>query len=141
MLTSIRGEHISTPIQSLEMPIDLHIDDKIKSRIHSSAFFNVGALLFDARRNDITDDQAALASKQKPFPKIQSMDQWFEAFHIYVAIYTNVHTCQTSALMKYANIVQGIARRSGVVAAMFYDDNFRKWHQHRPSLQWGGHEQ
>ena len=119
------------------MPIDLHIDDKIKSRVHNNSFINFGALLFDSRRNDVTDDQATLASKQKPVPKIHTMDQWFEAFHIYVAIYTNVHTYQTSALMKYANIVQGIARRSGVVAAMFYDENFRKWHQHRPSLQWG----
>ncbi len=83
------------------MPIYLHIDDNIKYRILSNAFVNFGALLFDARRNDITDDQAALASKQKTVPKIQTMCQWFEAFHIRC----NIHQCP-----------------------YFSDENFRKWH-------------
>ena len=127
VLSHITGKQVSTAIQSLAMP-----DEKIKGRIHSNAFDNFGALLFNVRHNDhnqrdITDDQAALTSKLKPVPKIQTMDQWFEAFHISVAIYTDVHNCQTSALMMYANNTeQGMARRSGEVAAMFYDENFRK---------------
>ena len=136
VLTTITGEHISTSVQSLDMSIDLHIDDNINSPIHNNAFVNVRALLFDAYRNDITDDQTAWAYKPHPVPNIQTMDQWFEGFHIYVAIYTNVHNFPTSALIKYSNIIQVIARRASLVSAMFYDENFRKWHQHRPSLKW-----
>ena len=55
------------------MPIDLHIDDNIKYRILSNAFVNFGALLFDACRNDITDEQAALASKQKTVASLKKL--------------------------------------------------------------------
>ena len=73
-------EHISTSIQSLEMAIDLHINEKIKSCIHSNAFVNFGALVFDERWNEhnlhgIMNDNAALESKRKTIPKIQTNRQ------------------------------------------------------------------
>ena len=100
-------EHISTSIQSLGMLIDLHIDDKIKSRIHSNAFIPFGALLFNAHRNnhnlhDITDDQAALESKPKPIPKIQTCRQ--------ICSYSSQRRIMAVLQMDYAENYTCIAR-------------------------------
>ena len=65
------------------------------------------------------------------------IEQWMEAFHVYVAVYCQAHPLQTAALMKYAAIVQGIAKRSDMTAALFYDENFRTWQQHQPVVHWG----
>ena len=39
--------------------------------------------------------------------------------------------------MKYAAIVQSITKRSGMTAALIYDEHFRTWQQHQPVVQWG----
>ena len=83
------------------MSIDLHIDDKIKSGIHSNAFVNFGAFLYDERRNDITDDQAALASKPKPVPTIQTMDQWLSTYTLQYTPMSRFPNIRTDEICQY----------------------------------------
>ncbi len=84
----------------------------------------------------VTGDSVALVPRSRP-TKISNIEQWTEAFHVYVAVYCQANPLQTAALMKYAAIIQSIAKRSGMTAALFYDDNFRTWQQHQPVVQWG----
>ena len=125
------------------MPVDLHIDSKLRAKIQGNSYLDFGGLL--SHRNQTTEqyqlkvpgDSVALVQHSRP-TKNTSIEQWTEPFHVYVAVYCQAHPLQTAALMKYAATIQGgIAKRSGMNAALFYDDNFRTWQQHQPVVQWG----
>ena len=143
VIADMTGEReASAAFSSPAMPVDLHIDIKLRAKIHGNGYVDFGGLL--SRRNEtteqyqlqVTGDSVALVPRSRP-TQITSIEQWTEAFHVYVAVYCQAHPLQTAVLMKYAAIVQGIAKRSGMTAALFYDDNFRTWQQHQPVVQWG----
>jgi hypothetical protein len=55
---------------------------------------------------------------------------WLSAFHIFVSIYSEKYPKETGSLMKYADIIQTLARRSCDVAAYIYDRTCREWREH-----------
>ena len=133
-------EH-NAAFSSIAMPVDLHIDSKLRAKIQGNGYVDFGGLSHRNQTTEqyqlqVTGDSVALVPRSRP-TKITSIEQWTESFHVYVAVYCQAHPLQTAALMKYAATVQGIAKRSGMNAAMFYDDNFRTWQQHQPVVQWG----
>ena len=124
------------------MPVDHHIDSKLRAKIQGNSYVNFVGLL--SRRDQttehyqlqVTGDSVALVPRYRP-TKITSFEQWTESFHVYVAVYCQAHRLQTAAIMKYAATVQEIAKRSGTTAALFDDEKFRTWQQHQPVVQWG----
>lgn len=66
-------------------------------------------------------------------PRIKSIHQWMEAFHIFVSIHCSFDTSEVGDLMTYAQIVQGIANYCGNNAAIEYDQKFRQWRETSPT--------
>ena len=62
------------------------------------------------------------------------LDRWFEAFHIFTAIYTAKCPVDAPLLMKYADTVQRLDKQAGDVAALYYDKQFSLWRQDTPEL-------
>ena len=142
VISLMTGEQESPPFPILSVPVDLHIDSKTKAKIHANNFVDFVALLNDSSSQvdqyqlEVTGNRVALVPTSK-VTQINNMERWMEAFNVFVSIYSEAHPLQTPALMKHATIVHGIAKRSEVTAALFYDVNFRKWHQRQSTLQWG----
>lgn len=73
-----------------------------------------------------------LAKAKKQF----SIETWLSSFHIFVRIYTSRCPHEAPALVKYGEVVQDLAARSG--NWRFYDENFRFLRQTQPaSFPWG----
>jgi hypothetical protein len=64
--------------------------------------------------------------KPPPAYRFDNKSHWLSAFHIFVSIYSEKYPTETGFLMKYANIIQTLARRSSDVAAYIYDRTYRK---------------
>ena len=68
--------------------------------------------------------------------KIFNINQWLQAFHIFVGVYTRRFTSESPGLMKYCEIIQDLASRG--FNWKFYDENFRFLRQNPASaLPWG----
>jgi hypothetical protein len=75
--------------------------------------------------------------KPPPAYRFDNKSHWLSAFHIFVSIYSEKYPTETGFLMKYANIIQTLARRSCDVAAYIYDRTYREWREHDyESLPW-----
>ncbi|XP_033756227.1 uncharacterized protein LOC117338971 [Pecten maximus] len=125
---------------SISRPLDVHIDAKVKAKIMSHEFIEFGSLLStsshpDQFRIQLNGDNISLVPNTKTF-QIKSIEQWVQAFHVFVSVYIQAHPSKTVNLMKYADTIQTLARRSGFAAAMFYDTNFRKWLQVNSVMPW-----
>ena len=63
----------------------------------------------------------AWEKQQPPTYRFENISHWLSAFHIFVSIYSEKYLKETGSLMKYADIIQNLARRSCDVAAYIYD--------------------
>ena len=57
------------------------------------------------------------------------MALWLSAFHIFVSVYCEKYPHEACLLIKYANTIQVLAKRSCDIAAFVYDRNFRMWRE------------
>ena len=64
---------------------------------------------------------------------ISSVTKWMEAFHIYVAVYSEKHPQEIGNLMTYAQTIQKMADTCGDSAALNYDEKFRRWREKDPA--------
>ena len=55
--------------------------------------------------------------------RIQNIDMWTEAFHIFVGVYTQKYPHEAPALMKYGQTIRDLAGRGH--NWLYYDENFR----------------
>ncbi len=68
--------------------------------------------------------------------KITTIEAWYQAFLIFVSIYTQKYPLEAPALMKYRQIIRDLAARGQ--NWRFYDENFRYLRQTQASLvPWG----
>lgn len=125
------------PMLSVSRPLDVNVDIRTRQKIWAEQYVEFGSLLQNkgSEQFDVTvqANTLALVPKTKPVA-IKSMDQWNWAHQIFVTIVVQARPELAGPLMKYANIVQHIARKAGDQAAMHYDTNFRKWRQTAPHL-------
>ncbi|XP_062602455.1 uncharacterized protein LOC134264174 [Saccostrea cucullata] len=121
---------------SISKPLALGVDPKIKAKIWANEYIDLGSLLNKkfpkVRFQVIESQQGGISWEKQPPPKyrFESVAHWLSAFHIFVSIYCEKYPDQACALMKYANTIQTLARRSGDIAAFNYDRTFREWREH-----------
>ena len=137
VVSQFTGNHNS---HSISRPIDVHLDPKTKSKIFCNEFVNFNTLISANSTGEEYNLQfdgstVSLVPKNR-IQQIRTMDQWTEAFHIFVSVYIQAHPGETQNLMKYAHTIQSLFKQSGFAAAMSYDTSFRRWRQQQPSLLW-----
>ena len=131
--------------QSVSLPVDARVSDKLREKIWKDEFIDFGCLLANpalANRFQLTVQNAASG----PLPslciepiaknkKIISIESWLSSFHIFVGIYTKRFPHEAPALMKYCDTIQDLAGRGH--NWKFYDENFRFSRQtHHSALPW-----
>ncbi|XP_033732850.1 uncharacterized protein LOC117322188 [Pecten maximus] len=124
-------------MNSISRPLDVNVDIRLKQKIWAEQFVEFGALV-QVKHNETYEltmeaNNLALVPKSRPVP-IRTMDQWNAAFQVFVTIVVQGKPELAAPLMKYAHIVQHIAKKAGDQAAIVYDSNFRKWRQANPHL-------
>ena len=116
--------------------LSLGIDSKIKAKIWADQFIEFRTLLKEqtakfetsdnATRMIFEEDENGIFKLQKSKTiSMTTLDRWFEAFFIFVSIYTEKKPDAAPDLMKYGNTIRKLNKRAGLEAAMFYDRQFR----------------
>lgn len=107
--------------QSVALPVDARVTDKLREKIWKDEYIDFGSLL----ANPVYANRYQLAVQNPesgPFPslyiepitkakKITSIESWLNCFHIFVGIYTRRFPHEAPALMKYCDTVQDLAVR------------------------------
>ena len=128
---------------SISKPLALGIDPKIKTKIWAREYIDLGCLLNKKQSKvkfqptETSEGGMAWEKQQPPTYRFENISHWLSAFHIFVSIYSEKYPKETGSLMKYADIIQNLARRSCDVAAYIYDRTYREWREHDyESLPW-----
>ena len=131
--------------QSVALPVDCRVTDKVKEKLWKDEYIDFGSLL----ANPVHANRYQLAIQNPesgPLPslciepvaktkQITSIDSWLNFFHIFVGIYTRRFSHEAPALMKYCDTIQDLAVRGH--NWKFYDENFWFLRQaHRSALPW-----
>lgn len=130
---------------SASLSIDSKVSPKLRAKIWLQEYIDFGSLL----ANPVLDNKFQLnfqttTEGQKPSlcfepavrpKKIQTIDTWMHAFHIFAGIYTSKYPTEGPALMKYADVIQDLAARGH---NWQYYENFRFLRQSQASVYpWG----
>ena len=116
--------HEHTPLygrQSMSKPLTLGIDPKTKGMIWANEFVDLGELLTHntpRERFRMVETSNSLGyEKIPPAPcRFQNMTHWMSTFHVFFSIYCQKYPLEADNLMKYASIIQHLAKQSSEFA-------------------------
>ena len=131
---------------SASLPIDSRVSPKLKGKIWLQEYIDFGSLLvnpvldnkFQLRLQTTTEGRTpSLCFEPATRPKkIQTIETWMHAFHIFAGIYVQKYPNEAAALMKYADVIQDLV--AGGHNWKYYDEHFRFLRQTQStSLPWG----
>lgn len=134
LTTPPQGNSCSTPASS-SISLTLGVDDKLRRSIHEGQYVKFASLLppdnesTDNRYRSLEKEGQLIFVKHNEKHSIPNMPKWMEAFHIFVAVYSEKFPQEIGSLMTYAQTIQKIANTCGDQAALSYDEKFRKWRE------------
>lgn len=76
------------------------------------------------RYRSVEKDGQLIFVKHSERNSIHNITKWMEAFHIFVAVYSEKSPHEIGSLMTYAQTIQKIASTCGDQAALCYDEKF-----------------
>ena len=128
---------------SAKRPIDSKISSKVKNQIWANEFVDLGTLLVPKVANTsikqkrtfelISDKNDYVALKPtKETNVIQTIEQWSDAFLVYLSIYCEKYPEHLKSMTTYMNMIKILHNRKGDY--IWYDQEFR----YGRSLQGGG---
>lgn len=133
------GEVISSDISNINafsllknsLPLDFHVDEKIKSVVHAEKYVKFATLLPNSV-NETSDcdvlfeNSNVTISKKKSRAEINSILVWTSAFDIFCSIYLCKFPNESLALIKYGYNIRSMSKQFGFQAANLYDEQFRQ---------------
>ena len=130
------GINLNTSMFQYAEPISTAISQqlphKIKKKIWKNQFIDLATLLpLTYANNTNTNFHLQLSSKAQislvpnQTRKIYNIEMWTSAFLRFMAIYTERFPIEAPQLLKYAEIVRDLARRSTGLSWYLYDQQFR----------------
>jgi hypothetical protein len=122
------------------------VSAKVRAKIWNGEYVDCGTLLgnpmldeklqISVRTGTAGGSPSLCLEPSSRSKKIQRLDNWIAAFHIFVGVYTVKCPTDAPALVKYGDIVRDLAARCH--SWQFYDDNFPFLRQtHGGALPWG----
>ena len=113
------------------VPLGALVDAKLKAKIWSRQYVDLALLTGDSStRYSVVLDAGAESSswrlKEEPLKKIDTIGSWTDAFLIYMAIYVDRYPTEVSQLLKYMQLVRGMASSRNNIMFLHYDRHFRK---------------
>ena len=119
---------------SAAIPLHARVPMKTKEKIWNNEFVELSTL-FDEESDDITISlkSGKISTTNSSKRKFMSIEQWTDAFNVFMSVYRLKFPEQSEHLATYLNTVRKIANENG--HWHFYDTNFRKI-MHSIGLQW-----
>ena len=141
------GINLNTSMFQYAEPISTAISQqlphKIKKKIWKNQFIDLATLLPRTYANNTnTNFHLQLSSKAQislvpnQTRKIYNIEMWTSAFLRFMAIYTERFPIEAPQLLKYAEIVRDLARRSTGLSWYLYDQQFRMLRE-TVQIPWG----
>jgi hypothetical protein len=134
-LTSPESGTPPTPSPASALSLTLGIDDKIRRKIWDGSFVKFSNLLSSDsdmgkdKYKSVKREGELVFIKNNDRNSITSVTKWMEAFHKFVAIYSEKYPLEIGNLMTYAQTIRKIAETCGDQAALGYDEKFRHWRE------------
>jgi len=119
------------------VPLGSLVDTKIKERIWANQFIDLGLLISEAA-HETTYLSSSLSFQQNQTHRIKtinSIEQWSDAFLIFIAIHTEHCPSDTQDILKYMQLIRTMSRDAPSRVFLAYDRDFRKLRCHF-SLPW-----
>ena len=110
------------------------VKPSIKSAIWANKYVDLSLLLAPDQPDLEVDNAPQLRWTQKKAMSIKHIQQWTDAFQMFISIYCLRFPTEASNLMKYMATVRNIAKKKGYWAQ--YDVKFLKLRELQPSLGW-----
>ncbi|XP_048242469.1 uncharacterized protein LOC125374841 [Haliotis rufescens] len=82
------------------------------------------------------DKKPSIEVIRRNYPRINTIEEWTDAFLIFVSIYLEKFGGKAQHMLKYMNIVRMAATRMKVYGWRSYDQQFRLRHAHNPHEPW-----
>lgn len=102
------------------------IDVKVKSKIWAEEYIPLGSLIFKQSSDKLEavqgkDNSFTFQQKEHKY-YFRNLQQWMNAFHIFVAVYCEKCPAQAHCLMKYIATIKKLSNDVGHKAAFYYDE-------------------
>ena len=131
--------------QSVTLPVNAHLSEKIRAKIWRVEYVDFGSLLTnpvlaDQYQITVNNSESSLTPSLCLEPlsnhkNVMTIETTLSSFRAFVGAYTKQLPYKAPALMKYGEIIQDLAGRGHNWT--FYDENFRFLRQaHRAALAW-----
>ena len=121
------------------VPLGSLVDIKIKERIWANQFIDLGLLISEApHETTYLSSSSPLSFQQNTTHRlktINSIEQWSDAFLIFIAIHTEHCPSDTQDILKYMQLIRTMSRDAPSHVFLAYDRDFRKLRCHF-SLPW-----
>ena len=141
----VLGENLDEPLpwvmQSFSsVPLGSLVDPKLKAKIWAKQFVELELLAAESTPQtlfmlDAQTSKPVVEVRDQPTKKITSIEQWTDAFLLYIAIYLERHPADTPDILKYLQIIRTMSANAHSKLFLSYDRNFRKLRA-RNSMPW-----
>ena len=117
------------------VPLGSLVDDRVKAKVWANQFVELELLVGESAPQtmyllDSATDRPVVQIRDQPNKKIINIEQWTDAFLIYIAIYTERHPTDTPDILKYLQLIRTMSHDSRPSLFLTYDRNFRKLRAH-----------
>ena len=129
------------PVESIRAILGGNVSVANKTKIINGQYIDLSVLLENSSVAESTDKQLVISNgelitREKTKSKIQAIEQWTDAFLIYISIYTAVHPDKSQQLLKYMHTMRLGAARNHGLGFKNYDEQFRIKKSMDPSSSW-----
>ena len=120
-------------------PFYLHVPSTTIAQIKEGRYVNLSELLHSDERDislNVSNTGNVTVNKKSKLPKITNLEQWFGAFLLYCAIYTEQFPEEARPLFKYMASIHNMFKQFNADSAIRYDESFRQMRQLQPTHRW-----
>jgi len=134
MLAVAGGEAMDHPsnMDTLSsVPLGSFVDERLRTKIWGKQFVDLGLLVGTPKSQttllvDPIMGTSQVQVKDQPTAKIHNIEQWTDAFMIYVAIYTQRFPNEIQDILKYMQLIRSLGTTVQPRVFLTYDSDFRK---------------
>ena len=122
------------------VPLGKLVDPKVRAKIWAKQYVDLEILVGNTTPQtmlvlDVDSNNPLVQVKDQVTKKIANIEQWSDAFLVYIAIYTEQYPAEVPGILKYMQIVRTMASNSRTNVFLSYDRDFRKLRAH-DSMPW-----
>lgn len=128
-------------VQSVHSLLGSNLSASLKQKIINGEYVELGQILApqgQKQQEQISVVNGQVVVQQKAVSiRITNIEQWSDAFIVFVSVYTTVHAQKIQGLLKYFHNIRLGAKRCLGLGWKSYDEQFRLKIAQNPQMDWG----